>query len=169
MASNTSKGDDEPKNIKEVLRLPQKERDEWLEACKAELADIKLQNVYKLVPRPKKKVLTSRWVFKTKKTPEGAIIKRKARLVARGFEQRFGIDYTETFASVAKGTTLKLLLAMAAHFDLEIYQMDMITAFLNGDIDCEIFMEQLEGFATDDDSVWLLLRSLYGLKQSPQL
>ena len=131
---NTSKGDDEPKSFKEVLMLPTSKKKQWIEACESELAEIKLQQVYEIVPRPpSQKVLTSRWVFKNKKDQAGAIVKRKARLVARGFEQRFGADFTATFASVAKSNTLKLLTALAAQRDLEVYQMDMITAFLQTD------------------------------------
>ena len=92
----------------------------------------------------------------------------KARLVARGFQQIEGIDYSETFAPVIKFTTIRLLLALVAHFDLELHQMDVVTAFLNGDLDEDIYMEQPEGCvdSTDTDFVCKLLKAIYGLKQA---
>ena len=92
----------------------------------------------------------------------------KARLMARGFQQIEGIDYSETFAPVIKFTTIRLLLALVAHFDLELHQMDVVTAFLNGDLDEDIYMEQPEGCAdgANPDFVCKLLKAIYGLKQA---
>ena len=92
----------------------------------------------------------------------------KGRLVARGFQQVEGLDYTETFAPVIKFTAIRLLLALVAHFDLELHQMDVVTAFLNGDLEEDIYMEQPEGCIdkAQPDSVCKLLRAIYGLKQA---
>ncbi len=87
----------------------------------------------------------------------------------RGFEQQYGIDYDETFASVVKPMSYKALFAIAAALDLEIHQMDVKTAFLYGDIDEEIFVEQPEGLGNGSDQVCKLNKALYGLKQSPRM
>ena len=98
------------------------------------------------------------------------IVRYKARLVARGFSQRPGIDYFETFAPVAKFTTLRILLMLAASADWEIHQMDVKTAFLYGDLEEEIYMELPEGIGIDNkDFVCKLQKSLYGLKQAPRV
>ena len=94
----------------------------------------------------------------------------KGRLVARGFQQIEGIDYTETFAPVIKFTTIRLLLALVAHLNLELHQMDVVTAFLNGDLDEDIYMEQPDGCIDNSkpksDFVCKLLKAVYGLKQA---
>lgn len=109
-------------------------------------------------------VLPSKYVFRVKN--EGP----KARVVAVGCHQLYGVDYLETFAPVVKLTTIRAVLALAAHYDLEVEQMDVITAFLNGDLKDEIYMEIPEGLRTSKNSgmVCKLRKSLYGLKQSPR-
>ena len=115
------------------------------------------------------RALKGKWVFKTKLDSEGNIARYKARWVVKGFLQREGIDYFETFASVAKPSTYRLLFAIVAMLDLECEQIDMVTAFLNPELDYEIYMEQPHEFHKGDvDDVCLLLRTLYGLKQSPR-
>lgn len=111
--------------------------------------DSHLENgTWVLVPRPKSaNVLSGKWVFKTKRDANDEIIKYKARWVVRGFLQREGVDYMDTFASVVKPMSYKALFAIAAAFDLELEQMDVKTAFLNGDILEEIYVEQPEGRA----------------------
>ena len=100
----------------------------------------------------------------------GRIIRLKARLVARGFSQIYGIDYLDTYAPVVKLASIRILLAIAAVFGLEIHQMDVVTAFLAGDLKEEIYMEQPEGYEMNGkDMVCRLIKSLYELKQVPRV
>ena len=91
-----------------------------------------------------------------------------AKLVAKGFTQKEGIDYKDTFSPVSKKDSLRIIMALVAHFDLELHQMDVKTAFLNGNLDEDIYMEQPEGFAKkgNEDLVCKLKKSIYGLKQA---
>ena len=109
-----------------------------------------------------------KWVFKTKRDSNGNIERFKARLVAKGYTQKDGIDYKETFSPVSKKDSLRIIMALVAQYDLELHQMDVKTAFLNGDIEEEIYMDQPEGFSMDgkDHMVCKLKKSIYGLKQA---
>jgi len=109
-------------------------------------------------------------VFKIKQGANGEVERYKARLVARGFTQTYGVDYNETFAPVTKFTSIRCILALAALEDMEIHQMDVKTTFLNGKLEEEIYMEQLQGFVHQggEHLVCKLHKSLYGLKQSPR-
>lgn len=125
--------------------------------------------LYEEVPRPPdRKIIDSKWVYKVKRGPSGNIDKYKARLVAKGFSQVYGVDYTETFAPVAKFSTIRLLLALAARYNLEIHQMDVKSAFLNGKLEEEVYLRPPPGFRDSSDMVWRLHRALYGLKQAPK-
>ena len=106
-----------------------------------------------------------RWVFKAKYGPDGNVEKYKARLVAKGFAQQSGINYEETFAPVVQRSSLRALLAYAASRNMIIHQMDVITAFPNGDLSEEIYIEQPEGFVSlsREHLVCKLQRSLYGI------
>ena len=110
-------------------------------------------------------------MFRVKENQDGEIERFKARLVAKGFLQKFGIDYDETFAPVAKFTSIRIVLSLAAKYGLKLHQMDVKTAFLNGELDEDIYMEQPDGYVDEDhpDYVCKLKRSLYGLKQSPRM
>jgi Reverse transcriptase (RNA-dependent DNA polymerase) len=146
----------------------------WESAMSAEYHPLMKHNTWNLVPRPQSRnIVSCKWIYKTKEveTDSGAIeIKYKARLVAKGYSQVHGVDYEETFAPVVKFTSVRILLAIVALLDLELHQMDVVTAFLNGDLNEEIFMEQPEGFGAEDSSqVCKLAKSLYGLKQAPRL
>jgi len=122
-----------------------------------------------VVPLPRgRKPVKCKWVLKVKELQDGGP-KYKARLVAKGFSQKEGIDYKETYAPVIKYKSLRTLLAVANERDMEIHQMDVTTAFLNGDLEEEIFMQPPEGQEDcKPGMVWRLERSLYGLKQSPR-
>ncbi|KAL3623658.1 hypothetical protein CASFOL_032474 [Castilleja foliolosa] len=110
-----------------------------------------------------------KWVFKVKEGISGMERPRyKARLVAKGFTQREGVDYNEIFAPVVKQTTIRLILALVTNLDLELDQMDVTTAFLHGELEEEIFMNQPTGFEKGENKVCLLKKSLYGLKQAPR-
>ena len=123
-----------------------------------------------LVPRPKNRpVVWSKWVWKHKCDQFHRITRLKARLVARDFSQTFGVDYFGTYAPVAKLMSIRILLTIAAAMDLEIHQMDVVIAFLANKLEEEIYMEQHEGFVFGNDMVCKLVKSIYGLKQSPRL
>ncbi|GJS12170.1 zinc finger, CCHC-type containing protein, partial [Tanacetum coccineum] len=115
-------------------------------------------------------VIGCKWIFKRKMKVDGTIDKFKARLVIQGFRQKEGIDNFDTYAPVARITTIRLLLALAAIHNLVIHQMDVKTSFLNGDLDEEVYMKQLEGFVMpgNEHKVCKLVKSLYDLKQAPK-
>jgi len=128
-------------------------------------------NTWTLIPLPiGRKPVSCKWVFKIKQGTNGEVERYKARLVARGFTQTYGVDYNETFAPVTKFTSIRCILALAALEDMEIHQMDVKTTFLNGKLEEEIYMEQLQGFVHQggEHLVCKLHKSLYGLKQSPR-
>ena len=146
-----------------------KESELWYNAMKEEMNSIKSNEVWDLVELPNgAKAIGCKWVFKTKKDSLGNIERYKARLVAKGFTQKEGINYTETFSPVSKKDSLRVIMALVAHFDLELQQMDVKIAFLNGDLEEEVYMKQLEGFPSSDGEqlVCKLKKSLYGLKQA---
>ncbi|CAK9833808.1 Retrovirus-related Pol polyprotein from transposon TNT 1-94 [Anthophora retusa] len=122
-----------------------------------------------LVPKPKnKKILTNRWVFKTKYNNDGSLNKYKARLVARGHTQRKGVDYQEVFALVARYEIIRTLLAAAVNSEMHVHHMDVVSAYVQGDLNDEIYMEQPELFEKrgEEEKVCKLIKPLYGLKQS---
>ena len=144
----------------------------WKEACDSEMHSLRHNETWDLVPLPHgRKAIGNRWVFRVKETKDGRIERFKARLVAKGFLQKHGIDYDETFAPVAKFTSIRVLLSLAAKYSLKIHQMDVKTAFLNGHLEEDIYMAQPDGYVDEDhpDFVCQLKRSLYGLKQSPRM
>ena len=115
------------------------------------------------------KAVGSHWVFKVKHHPDGSIECYKAHLVVKGYSQHPGLDYTETFAPTSKFAELCAILAIAAIEDLELKSLDISSAFLNGEINTEVYLQQPEGFHQGGpDYVWRLLKALYGLKQSPR-
>src|SRR3954447_406582 len=125
--------------------------------------------VWTLVDIPEdRKAVENKWIFKKKTDAEGNVSVYKARLVAKGFRQIQGVDYEETFSSVAMIKSIRILLAIVAYHDYEIWQMDVKTAFLNGNIEEELYMMQPEGFVDPKDAskVCKLQRSIYGLKQA---
>nr|GEW90008.1 retrovirus-related Pol polyprotein from transposon TNT 1-94 [Tanacetum cinerariifolium] len=127
--------------------------------------------IWELIPRPDKvMVITLKWIYKVKLDELGGILKNKARLVARGYRQEEGIDFEESLASVARLEAIRIFLAYAAHKNMVVYQMDVKTAFLNGNLREEVYVIQLEGFVDPDNPnhVYKLKKALYGLKQAPR-
>ena len=114
----------------------------WERAMQSEIDSLHKNETWDLVSLPKgKKALPCKWVYKLKSTPGHPKPAYKARLVAKGFKQEHGVDFDEVFSPVVKMTTLRLVLALVAQFDLDLYQMDVKTAFLHGDLHDEIYME----------------------------
>ncbi|KAL6327955.1 hypothetical protein AAG906_031299 [Vitis piasezkii] len=141
----------------------------WMEAMNEELKSMAHNGVWDLIELPNNcKPVDCKWVFKTKRNAKGNIERFKARLVAKGFTQKEGIDYKDTFSPVSKKDSLRIIMALVAHFDLELHQMDVKTTFLNGNLDEDIYMEQPEGFVKkgNEHLVSKLKKSIYGLKQA---
>ena len=146
---------------------------QWEKAIRDELNSLIKNHTWDLVPRPQnRQVVTNKFAFKHKKNELAIIVRLKARLVARGFSQIYGIDYLDTYAPVVKLASIRILLATAAIYGLEIHQMDVVTAFLAGELEEEIYMEQPKGFEVgteEEDLVCQLRKSIYGLKQAPRV
>lgn len=125
---------------------------------------------WKLIQREKgMKVLPNKWVFKVKTDQAGNIERFKARLVAKGYKQQDGIDFNEVFSPVSKHTTLQTMLSIAATADWEISQIDIKTAFLNGDLEeKKVYMDVPQGYKTGRDQICELKKAIYGLKQAPR-
>ncbi|CAM8912947.1 unnamed protein product [Rhodiola kirilowii] len=143
----------------------------WKEAIKSELDSIMQNHTWELVDIPHGcKLLDSKWIFIKKLKVDGTIQKYKARLVIKGYRQKEGLDYFDTFSPMTRITSIRMIIAIAALRNLEIYQMDVKTAFLNGDLEEEIYMEQPEGCRApgQERKVCKLVKSLYGLKQAPK-
>ena len=143
----------------------------WQEAVKSELDSIVSNQTWELVDLPKGcRPISSKWIFRKKLRPDGTIERFKARLVVRGFTQKKDVDYFDTYSHVTKIATIRLLFSLAAIHSLVVHQMDVKTAFLNGDLEEEIYMSQPEGFVVSgqEDKVCKLKKSLYGLKQAPK-
>ncbi|GAB2276181.1 hypothetical protein Dimus_039178 [Dionaea muscipula] len=143
--------------------------EKWLGAMKSEMDSMYANQVWDLVDAPEGIVsIGCKWVFKKKTGADGKVETYKARLVAKGYRQREGIDYEETFSPVAMTKSIRILLAIAAYHDYEIWQMDVKTTFLNGFLEEEVYMTQSEGFTDKENTKKLckLQRSIYGLKQA---
>ena len=156
----------EPINVEEALN-----DNSWIEAMQEELNQFQRNNVWNLVPRPKEKsIVGTKWVFKNKLDENGKIVRNKARLVAKGYSQEEGIDFDETYAPVARLEAIRLMLAYACYKNFKVFQMDVKSAFLNGYIKEEVFVEQPPGFEDPfkADHVFKLNKALYGLKQAPR-
>lgn len=152
----------------------------WADAMTAEIVALESNQTWEIVPRPvNKNIIDCKWLFKVKYTPEGFIDKYKARLVAKGFTQTIGVDYFETYAPVAKMTTVRVVLALAAKFNWHLHQMDVNNAFLHGVLTEEIYMKLPPGFqqlssdnfkfSSNVEYVCKLKKSIYGLKQAPRV
>ena len=142
----------------------------WKVAIHSELESIMANHKWELVELPRGcKTIGCKWVFKKKLKADGSIDKFKARLVVKGYTQKEGIDYFDTYSPVTRLTTIRILIAIASIHKLVVYQMDVKTTFLNGDLDEEIYLDQLQGFVVQgqESKVCKLRKSLYDLKQAP--
>lgn len=161
---STTEGD--PVSVQEALGRP--DGDSWRNAIEEELDSFEKNNAWELVTTEKDStVVDCKWVFKKKVNSAGEV-KYRARLVAKGFTQRYGIDYNETFSPVVRYSTLRLLFALAVKYNLDIRHLDIKTAFLNGYLNETVFMKIPEGYKGSylDGKVLKLKRAVYGLKQS---
>ncbi|GJR73555.1 copia protein [Tanacetum coccineum] len=151
----------EPKNFKMAVI-----EDCWFQAMQDEIHEFDRLEVWELVPRPiYVMVIALKWIYKVKLDEYGDVLKNKARLVAKGYRQEEGIDFEESFAPVARIEAIKIFIANSATKNMIIYQMDVKTAFLNGDLQEEVFVSQPEGFEDQDNPthVYRLKKALYGL------
>lgn len=165
--TNLSETDD-PASFEEAVKSA--ESDAWKNAMQEEMNSHKSNDTWFLTDLPAhKKAIASKWVFKTKRNADGDLVRHKARLVVKGCSQKEGIDYTETFAPVVRYNSIRFLFALAAKHDMKVYQLDAVTAFLNGDLQEEVYMKQPEGFDDCSGKVCRLVKSLYGLKQASRI
>ena len=159
----------EPTTVKEALTGP--DETQWLSAMEKEMESLHTNNVWDLVELPKgQKAISSKWVFKLKTGADGLVERHKARLVAQGFSQTFGFDCDETFCPIVRFESVRTVIALAVQNGLKLHQMNVTTAFLNGELEEEVYMRQPEGFVDKDRQqlVCKLKRSIYGLRQSPR-
>jgi hypothetical protein len=138
----------------------------WVVAMQEELNNFKCNKVWSLVERPKQNIVGTKWVFHNKQDEHGVVTRNKARLVAKGYSQVECLNFNETFAPIAKLESIHMLLAYAIHHSFKLYQMDVKSAFLNGLIKEEVYVEQPSGFESEGypNHVYKLHKALYGLK-----
>ncbi|KAG9511488.1 hypothetical protein KCV07_g10138, partial [Aureobasidium melanogenum] len=149
--------------------LAQRDKDQWIDAMDDEYNSLIQNQTWDVVDAPHdRKILGSRWVFKRKLGPDGSITKHKARFVVQGFSQVQGLDFDETFASVVKAPSYRLLFALQAKYGWKCHQMDVKTAFLHGEVEHTIYVRPPPGYPEAHGKVLKLNKSLYGLKQSPR-
>jgi hypothetical protein len=147
------------------------EEEKWKQAMDEEIKAIEKNKTWELTNLPAhKNPIGVKWVYKTKKNADGSINKYKARLVAKGYKQKEGEDYSEVFAPVSRLDTIRLIISLAAQNNWEIFQMDVKSAFLNGVLQEEVYLEQPPGYVKkgEENKVYKLKKALYGLKQSPR-
>ena len=143
----------------------------WKEAIKSEIDSILQNHTWELVGLPPgSKPLGYKWIFKKKIKLDGTIDKYKARLVIKGYKQNEGLDYFDAYSPMTRINFIRMVIAIVALWNLEVHQMDVTTAFLNGDLDEEIYMKQPNGFIAprQEKKIYRLVKSLYGLKQAPK-
>ncbi|MCO5549929.1 hypothetical protein L7F22_003406 [Adiantum nelumboides] len=157
---------DEPDSFEQALECVQ-----WKDVMQQEIDSIHKNHTWDLVDLPAgKKPIGTKWVFKVKRKQDGTVDRYKARLVAKGYAQKKGIDYDETFAPTSRASTVRSLVAIAAHHNWKVHQLDIKTAFLNGDLQEEVNVSQPSGFVVkgQEQKVCRLRKALYGLKQAPR-
>ncbi|GJV84427.1 retrovirus-related pol polyprotein from transposon TNT 1-94 [Tanacetum coccineum] len=156
----------EPKNIKEAMAASA-----WIKPMQEELHQFNRLDVWELVDIPLcKNVINLKWLWKNKRDEENTVIRNKSRLVAKGYAQKEGIDFEESFALVARLEAVRLFIVYAAHKSFTVYQMDVKTTFLYGPLKEEVYVNQPDGFVDPyhPDQVYRLKKALYGLKQAPR-
>ena len=156
----------EPKKVEESLK-----DENWVDSIHQELHQFVRNDVWELVPRPKEtQVIGTKWIFKDKTNEDGEVVRNISRLMAQGYTQVEGVDFDESFASVARLESIWILLSIACIMNYKLYQMDVKSAFLNGLLQEEVFVEQPKGFQDPHfpDHVLRLKKALYGLKQAPR-
>jgi hypothetical protein len=155
----------EPYRVEDALRDP-----DWVLAMQEELNNFTRNEVWNLVPRPNQNIVGTKWVFRNKHDEHGVVTRNKARLVAKGYSQVECLDFDETYAPVARLESIHILLAYATYHGFKLYQMDVKSAFLNGPIKEEVYVEQPPGFEDSENPnhVYKLSKALYGLKQAPR-
>jgi hypothetical protein len=155
----------EPYRVEDALRDP-----DWVLAMQEELNNFTRNEVWHLVPQPNQNVVGTKWVFCNKQYEHGVVTWNKAQLVAKGYSQVEGLDFDETYAPVARLESIHILLAYATNHGFKLYQMDMKSAFLNGPIKEEIYVEQPPDFEDSEypNHVYILSKALYGLKKAPR-
>ena len=130
----------DPVSFKEAL--DREDKPQWINAMDKEMDSLSANKVWDLIELPKgRKAVGSKWVFRTKKDAHGEVERYKARLVAQGFSQKYGQDYDETFSPVARFESIRMVIALAVQFGLKLHQMDVTTAFLNGELKEDIYMK----------------------------
>ena len=155
----------EPRTYDEATTC--EDAESWRQAILDELKAHEFNRIWRIVPKePGIKEISSRWVFKVKYNADGRVDRLKARLVARGFAQTKGIDYQEVFSPVVRLDSVRLLFSICAQNELKFAQFDVVTAFLNGSIEEDIYLKPPEGLSVPENSTCKLNKSLYGLKQS---
>jgi hypothetical protein len=155
----------EPYRIEDALRDP-----DWVVSMQEELNNFTRNEVWNLVPCPNQNVVGTKWKFCNKQDEHGVVTRNKARLVAKGYSQVEGLDFDETYALVARLESIRILLAYATYHGFKLYQMGVKSAFLNGPIKEEVYVEQPPGFEDSEypNHVYKLSKALYGLKQAPR-
>ena len=158
-----------PKDYDDAMSTP--EHKLWQESMDRENQSIKENDVYDKIKRnnlPKNiNVISGKWVYKVKPTSTGEVSVYKSRIVARGFQGRLGVDYTETYSPVAGATTIRLILALATSMNLHLRGADIKTAFLYAEQIRKVYFKPPKGADCGEDEVWLLKKALYGLKDAP--
>jgi hypothetical protein len=162
---NVQVEDTDDPTIQQALRSPHKHR--WMDALQEEIQSMVDNQVFELVDRPKNaNVVKCKWILKIKRKPDGSVDKFKARLVAKGFSQERGVDYFDLWSPTGHHATLKCLFVYALQNSLQVRHIDIKCAFLNGDLEEVVYMEQPPIFCDGTENIWRLKKSIYGLKQS---
>nr|GFB64246.1 retrovirus-related Pol polyprotein from transposon TNT 1-94 [Tanacetum cinerariifolium] len=156
----------EPKNFKQAMTEAS-----WIDVMQEEIHEYKRVQDWELVPCPDKVMLIElKWIYKVKTDEFGEVLKNKARLVAQGFRKEEGIDFEESFASIARIEAISIFVENATNKNMAIFQMDIKMDFLNGKLKEEVYVSQPEGFVDQEypSHVYKLKKALYGLKQAPR-